>query len=351
MDDLEKICVEEGVSISEGIKKLDRSGKKILLVTKNQKLTGIITDGDVRRWVLRKGSFEENVNKLMHDRPQVVKKGELDQAKRMMLDLRLEAIPVVDENNIPLDVVFLRDLITSGQRQYEQVDVPVIIMAGGRGTRLYPYTNILPKPLMPIGSVTILERVIDSFQKNGCRQFWLILNYKKNLIKAYLDETQKTYQVQYVEEKDFWGTCGGIRLVQGKIKDTFFVSNCDVLLDIDYADLLRHHQMNQNEITVVTSLKHIQIPYGVIELEKGGEIRNLSEKPSFNYNMNTGIYVMEPSVIDDIPSNQIFHMTDLMNRLLEKKRKVGAYPIMEKCWQDMGEPGEMRKMIDHFQEI
>lgn len=349
MDDLQNICVEEGTSISDSIKKLDEAGEKIVLVTKDNKLTGTITDGDVRRWILRKGSFEEGVCKMMHKNPKVVSVGETEKAKQMMLEFHVEAIPVVDNNNVPVDIIFLRDIIEPGQKQYEQINVPVVIMAGGKGTRLYPYTNVLPKPLIPIGSTTILERIIDSFRKNGCDNFWLTLNYKKNLIKAYLDEKEKTYSIQYAEEETFRGTCGGIRLLQDKLKGTFFVSNCDVLLDIDYAELLRFHQTNNNEITVVTSLKHMQIPYGVIELEKGGNIERMVEKPSFNYNINTGIYVMEPSVIKDIPPDHVFHMNDLMNKLLKGKRKVGAYPVTEQCWQDMGEIGEMQKMLDSFQ--
>lgn len=349
MDDLQNICVEEGTSISDSIKKLDEAGEKIVLVTKDNKLTGTITDGDVRRWILRKGSFEEGVCKMMHKNPKVVSVGETEKAKQMMLEFHIEAIPVVDNNNVPVDIIFLRDIIEPDQKQYEQINVPVVIMAGGKGTRLYPYTNVLPKPLIPIGSTTILERIIDSFRKNGCDNFWLTLNYKKNLIKAYLDEKEKTYSIQYAEEEEFRGTCGGIRLLQDKLKETFFVSNCDVLLDIDYAELLRFHQTNNNEITVVTSLKHMQIPYGVIELEKGGNIERMVEKPSFNYNINTGIYVMEPSVIKDIPPDHVFHMNDLMNKLLKGKRKVGAYPVTEQCWQDMGEIGEMQKMLDSFQ--
>lgn len=349
MDDLQNICVEEGTSVSDSIKKLDEAGEKIVLVTKNNKLTGTITDGDVRRWILRKGSFEEDVSKMMHKSPKVVSVEETEKAKQMMLEFHIEAIPVVDSNNVPVNIIFLRDIVEPDQKQYEQIDAPVVIMAGGKGTRLYPYTNVLPKPLMPIGSATILERIIDSFRKNGCDNFWLTLNYKKNLIKAYLDEKEKTYKIQYAEEEEFRGTCGGIRLLQDKLKGTFFVSNCDVLLDIDYSELLRFHQMNNNEITVVTSLKHMQIPYGVIELEKGGNIERMVEKPSFNYNINTGIYVMEPSVIKDIPLDQVFHMNDLMNKLLKEKRKVGAYPVTEQCWQDMGEISEMQKMLDSFQ--
>lgn len=346
MVDLHKVCIKEGITIAESIKRLDEAGEKILLVTKDSRLTGVITDGDIRRWILKNGSFEESVNELMHKNPRVVKSGETEKAKRLMIELHIEAIPVIDENGVPVDIIFLRDIVEPSHKQYEQIQIPVIIMAGGKGTRLYPYTNVLPKPLIPIGATTILERIIGSFTKHGCDEFWLILNYKKNLIKAYFDDMEKPYGMQYVEEEDFWGTCGGIRLLKDKVKETFFVSNCDVLLDIDYAELLRFHKENKNEITVVTSLKYVQIPYGVIEMENGGEIKKIAEKPSFNFNMNTGIYVMEPSVMQDIPANKVFHMPDLLNKLLIEKRRVGAYPITEKSWQDMGEISEMHKMIE-----
>lgn len=350
MDNIQDICVEEGVTVGESIMKLDSAGKKVLLVTKEHRLTGIITDGDVRRWILKKGAFDADVSKMMHKDPRVVKKGEHEKAKNIMIDMQLVAVPIVDENNIPIDIIFWHDIVGEPERKYNEIEVPVVIMAGGKGTRLYPYTDILPKPLIPIGQTTILERIIDSFYKNGCKEFWLTLNYKKNLIKAYLDDKDKEYKVNYVEEESFLGTCGSIKLLENKIAGSFFVSNCDVLIDVDYAELLNYHQKNENELTVVTSLKHMQMPYGVIELNEGGAIHRIIEKPSYSCNINTGIYVMEASIIKYIPENQVFHMTDLMNRLLNENRKIGAYPITEQRWQDMGEIGEMRKMISSFQD-
>jgi len=348
MIDLQKICVEENIKVAEAIRKLDAAGERILLVTNKRKLTGIVTDGDVRRWILKNGSFEANVNEMMHREPKVVQQGEKKKAKEIMLSMHLQAVPIVDENNMPVDIVFLRDFLNTDVLVYDNIDIPVVIMAGGKGSRLYPYTNVLPKPLIPIGGTTILERIIQSFQKNGCESFWLTLNYKKNLIKAYMDEKETDYSIHYVEEEDFWGTCGSIRLLENKINGTFFVSNCDVLLDIDYAELLHYHLENKNEITMVTSLKYMQLPYGVVEMENGGTVKKLSEKPEFNYNINTGIYVMESTVMRDIPASKLFHMTDLVNKLLSENRRVGAYPITENCWRDMGEINEMYKMIDSF---
>lgn len=246
-------------------------------------------------------------------------------------------------------MIFIRDLVQNEVINYQKIDIPVVIMAGGKGTRLSPYTSILPKPLMPIGAKTILERIIDSFQKNGCSSFLLTLNYKKNLIKAYFDDKEKDYEIGYVEEEDFYGTCGSLCLLTDKINGTFFLSNCDVLLDIDYAKLYEFHREHHNEITAVTSLKHFQIPYGIFELETGGAICKISEKPEFNYQVNTGIYVMESTVLGEIPRGKVYQMTDLLDRLMREGRRVGAYPVTENCWKDMGELNEMHKMLDAFQ--
>lgn len=349
MDDIKRICIEVGATVIESIKKLDSTGEKVLLITKEEKLTGIVTDGDVRRWILKQGDMNADVSEMMHKEPKTVRQGEMEKAKRMMLEYLIEVVPVVNEEIIPVDIIFWRDLIGTVKKRYGQVDAPVVIMAGGKGTRLLPYTDVLPKPLIPIGNVTILERIMESFQKNGCKNFWLTLNYKKNLIKAYLDDKGNDCQLGYIEEEDYWGTCGSLRLLEGKMKASFFVSNCDVLLDIDYSELLRFHRENHNEITVVTALKYMQVPYGVVDLDGRGRIKKITEKPELNYNVNTGIYVMEPVVIRDIPRGEVFHMTDLIDKLIAAGRKVGAFPVMEQDWRDMGEMRQMREMIGAFQ--
>lgn len=349
MDNIRDVCVEEDTIIVDGIKKLDAGGYKILLVTKKGKLTGVVTDGDVRRWILNKGSLDVSINKLMCCKPRTVYYTDTQKAKHIMFREKLEAIPVLNERDEPIDIIFMRDIFARQVEQFGQINIPVVIMAGGRGTRLKPYTNVLPKPLIPIGGETILERIIESFRKNGCGSFWLVLNYKKNLIKAYFEEKKYDYSLNYVEEESYLGTCGALYLLKGKVGKTFFLSNCDVVLDIDYSKLYEFHKEMGNEITVVTSLKQFQIPYGVLEIEKGGFICDIVEKPEYSFQVNTGIYVMEDSTLNDIPSGEMFQMTDLIKKLLDQKRKIGAYPITDRAWKDMGEISEMQKMIESFQ--
>lgn len=348
MENLQSICAEEGITVRNAIQRLDSAGYKILLITKQKKLTGIITDGDVRRWILRKEPFEVDATKMMCKTPKFIYENQMEEAKEVMIRLCIDALPVLNKSEELVDVIFIRDLIEIVPQNYQKISIPVVIMAGGKGTRLSPYTNVLPKPLLPIGAKTILERIIESFQKNGCNKFYLTLNYKKNLIKAYFDEQEKDFTLEYVEEKDFYGTCGSLSLLKNKIRETFFLSNCDVLLNVDYAELYDFHIKNKNEITAVTSLKNMQIPYGVFELEKGGAVCKISEKPEYNYQVNTGIYVMEASVLEDIPYGEVYQMTDLINKLLKEKRKVGAFPVTENSWRDMGEFEAMNKMKESF---
>lgn len=349
MDNIQNICADESISIAEGMKRLDQNGVRVLFILKDKKLVGAVTDGDFRRWILKNGDFSSPITKIMNRSPKYVKENEREKAANILAYFRIEAVAVVNENLEIVDVIFLRDVLGEEQPQYDTVDLPVVIMAGGRGTRLYPYTQVLPKPLLPIGSTTILERIIDSFKKNGCRDFFLILNYKKKLIKAYFDEQDIDYNIHYVEENDYYGTCGSLSMLQGKFTTSFFVSNCDVLLDIDYAKLYQFHTSHKNEITAATSIKNIQIPYGVFEL-KDGQVKKIVEKPELNYNINTGIYIMEPNVLADIPREHVYQMTDLMEKLLCEDRKIGAYPVMDKHWKDMGQIPEMQQMIDEYKD-
>lgn len=343
--DIEKLCADSTITIAEGIRRLDEAGHRFLMITESNKLIGVVTDGDIRRRIIHNGDLSENIKEIMCRKPVVLYENNPERAKELMLQKLLIAIPVLNQSDEPVDVFFIEDILNKNLNLYGSIDVPVVIMAGGKGTRLRPYTNVLPKPLIPIGDKTILERIIDSFKKNNANRFYLTLNYKKNLIKAYFDELPKNYTLTYVEEDEYYGTCGSLCLLKNEITDTFILSNCDVLLDIDYSELLKYHKSIGHEITVVSSLKNFRVPYGVFDIDSNGLITELKEKPEFMYHVNTGIYVLNREVLDDIPENRIFHMTDLMEKLMNNGRKVGVFPVTEKCWQDMGELSEMSKMI------
>ncbi|WP_294376373.1 nucleotidyltransferase family protein [uncultured Clostridium sp.] len=348
MENIEDILIHKDISIREAIKKLDCTAKKILLVVENKRLIGTITDGDIRRWILNNGDFEKEVFNIMNMHPKYVSEKDLCNSKVIMENYSIEALPIVNENKELIDIIFLNDKINEKNKIHKNITNPVVIMAGGKGTRLYPYTKILPKPLIPIGDESIIERIIDRFRKFGCTNFYFTVNYKKNMIKAYFDDMSKDYEINYIEEEKFLGTAGSLYLLKNRINETFFVSNCDVLIEADYYDILKYHKEKKNKITMVTSLKNYKIPYGVIKLNNNGQVEQTIEKPEYSYLINAGFYILEPDVLKDIPENKFFHITDLINKYLEEGKRVGTYPIRENAWFDMGEFKEMDRMLENI---
>lgn len=342
------LFIDRNITIKEAIKLLDKFAKKILLITNKNTLEGILTDGDIRRWILKNGCLEEKVYKAMNVNPVILLEKDKFLSKKVMKEKSVECIPIINDKKEVVDLVFWNDNFSNKLNHYNNIKVPVVIMAGGKGTRLYPYTKILPKPLIPIEDTPIIERIINKFIDYGCNNFYITVNYKKNMIKAYFNELNKNYNVFYVDEEKPLGTGGSLHLLKDIIKETFFMINCDVLIDANYSDILKHHKKNNNKITVVTSLKNYKIPYGVVELSSNGDIINTLEKPDYNFLVNTGMYVLEPDVLDDIPKNKFFNITNLIDDYIKVGNKVGTYPVTENSWLDMGEFKEMERMIERI---
>lgn len=344
---IQELFISEDITIKDALKKLDQTAKKILLVTEESGyLKGIVTDGDIRRWILKNGDLSEKVNIIMNTSPISVVENEVKSAKDILKKRKIEAIPVVDDNNHVTDIVFWHDKFGSKLNHYNKLDNPVVIMAGGKGTRLQPYTKILPKPLIPIGDTPIVERIINRFHEYGCDNYYLTVNYKKNMIKAYFEDKEKKYKVKYIEEEQPLGTAGSLHLLRGKLDKTFFVSNCDILIEGNYSEMLKYHKENNNKITLISSLKHYTIPYGIIEIDSDSTVQRMVEKPEYDYLVNTGMYILEPECLYDIPENTFYHITELINKYIENGEKVGVFPVSENAWLDMGQFKEMENMLE-----
>ena len=219
----------------------------------------------------------------------------------------------------------------------KKLNLPVVIMAGGRGTRLAPLTNVWPKPLIPVNQKTIVEDIMDRFVEVGCNDFYLSVNYKAEVIQQYFDNLNYPfYKITYIREKKPLGTAGSLYLLKDKIQSTFFVSNCDILIEEDYAAIYEYHRTHQNEITIVAAIKSFSIPYGTIETGDGGQLKSIQEKPEFSFKINTGMYILEPNLLQEIPKNNFLHITTLIEKLHQEGRKVGVFPVSEGSWKDIG---------------
>ncbi|MHB1306914.1 MAG: sugar phosphate nucleotidyltransferase, partial [Limisphaerales bacterium] len=208
---------------------------------------------------------------------------------------------------------------------------------GGEGARLRPLTNIIPKPLIPVGDKPIIEEITDRFHACGVQDFHISLNYKGDMVERYFAEHPKPYRLNYFREDRPLGTAGSLRLLRGKLTETFFVSNCDILVEHDYAEVHRAHVENRHELTAVAALKVQSVPYGIFQCDEQGLLREIREKPSLAFLVNVGLYILEPHLLDEIPDDRPFHVTHLMEAIRQRGGRVGVFPIHEGDWVDIGE--------------
>lgn len=351
--ELEKFTATGDTTIVEAMKKIDMNSYQVLFVVDGKGcLLGSVSDGDIRRALIKNGQLDQKIAKLMNTKTQYICEGETWDENYWKEHVGISVVPVVNSNNVIIDFKrkLKRNIISEEQKKYLR-GVPVVIMAGGKGTRLYPFTKILPKPLIPVGDTPILERVLNQYAAYGIHQFYLTVNYKRNIIKSYFDDLDKTYQLKYVEEDQPLGTGGSLRLITDSLEKPMVVANCDILIEADYADIYRYHLESKSDVTIVSALKQIQVPYGVLHSGENGMISSIEEKPSMSYFINTGMYVVNPECLQLIPANRTYHMTDLVDELMKQGKKVSMYPIREDSFLDMGEFEEMKRMEEKLEGI
>lgn len=342
---LSDFLVTKDKTVLDVMKAIDNNAKGIAFICEDEQLQGVVTDGDIRRHILRKGSLDTRIGDIANYNPKYVTNEEVVDYFAYMKRYSITALPVVNKDRKILTIRFLYD---NKPLRNTNLNVPVVIMAGGKGTRLYPYTQILPKPLIPVNDKTIAEIIMDHFEAFGCKHFDMIVNYKKNFIKSFFMDNEKKRNIDFVEEADFYGTGGGLRLLEGRYTDSFFVTNCDILVEEDYSEILKYHKEQGNIITIVSATKNTVIPYGTIELNTEGQVVKLIEKPSFSFLTNTGLYVLEPEFLKKIPRSTFIHITDVIQSCIEQGEKVGIYPISEYAWMDMGQMEELEKMRERL---
>lgn len=326
-------------SLLDALKKMDQLDRKLLIVIDNEKFTGLISAGDIQRAIIQNKSLDTSVIQVLRPDIKVAKPGDsFESIKHMMLEYRMELCPIVNENHEITEVLFWEDIFKDGKpKPAMQFDLPVIIMAGGIGSRLKPLTNVLPKALIPIGEKTMLEEIFERFENHGCKEFYITVNYKSELIEFYIRNLNLPYKLEFFRENKPLGTAGSLTLMKEKIHKTFFVSNCDILIEQDYSEILNYHRENKNEITIVAALKNYFIPYGTIETGENGQLIRLKEKPEYTFKINSGMYILEPHLLHEIPEDTFFHITYLIENILKRKGTVGVYPVSEKSWIDIGE--------------
>jgi dTDP-glucose pyrophosphorylase len=347
---MKNLFISPTSTIKEALKKFNEIGEKVLIVVdKNNHLLGTITDGDIRRYILNTGTIEGTVENAYNKNPKFIYSNDSkEKARQIMLENKVEILPVIDNQKRVVDYIVWTDLFEDKFEHYksrEKIDIPVVIMAGGKGTRLDPFTKVLPKPLLPVKDKTIVEHIIDSFKKFGYYKFILILNYKGKLIESYFNAIDKDYSIEFLWEDNFYGTAGALSLLKDIDSENFFVSNCDILLKINYLDVLKTHMGTKADFTTITSIKHYKVPYGVVETGENNFVKKINEKPEMTFQINTGVYLINKNILDYIPEKKYLDMPNLIHMLIENDHKVLAYPINESDYLDTGQWDEYKKTL------
>lgn len=343
--ELQELLLTEDASVRQAIERLEKVRCRVVYVVKGKKLLASVSDGDVRRYTLSSADIDEKIACIANYSPNAVNEYEKDKCNEIFQNTEMQSIPLVNLNNEIVGVVFRNGKIV---REYKKIDSPVVMMAGGKGTRLHPYTKILPKALIPIGDIPISELIINRFNEFGCKDFYILVNHKSAMIQSYFDNIDKRYNIQYFQETEPLGTGGGLSLLKGRIQNDFILTNCDILIDADYPSIYDMHIKKGNFITMVLSQYENHIPYGVVSIDEENNYRKMTEKPSFQYLINTGVYIVNQQVIEDMPEQTLANFPDIIERYKDQGKKIGCYIVNESAYMDMGQFEELEKMKERL---
>ncbi|QXE00952.1 nucleotidyltransferase family protein [Terribacillus sp. DMT04] len=339
-----RLVVTASTSIFETMKIIDQNSSQFAIVTDEKlKLLGTITDGDIRRGILKGLSLEESTSKIMNRNPITITQEHRRSAiRKLFKENSVRYIPVLNKFEQVTDL-YVSDAYTN----QSVLSNKVVIMAGGLGTRLRPLTESIPKPMLTVGNKPILQTILESFIDYGFRQFYYSVNYKKELIKSHFgDGTNWGVAIDYLEENQKLGTAGALSLVNKRPAEPFFVMNGDILTKVNYQQLLDFHNENNSVATMCVREIQYNIPYGVVKTE-GTALRSIVEKPTESYFVNAGIYLINPEVLDLIPNGAYLDMPSLFEELMERQLPTSVFPIRE-YWMDIGRMNDFERANSEY---
>ena len=341
---LSSISIKDSLLILEKVK-----DKCLVIVDKKNKLLGTLNDGDLRRAIINGADLDSKISKYIHRKPVFLKIKNIKLLKnnKLFKDIitkksiklkndNIDLIPILDKNSKVIKLFSTKNLINTFSKNHKIIkNIPVVIMAGGKGTRLGKFSNYFPKPLYPFENSTVIESIIDFFRSSGVQKFFVSINFKKDLVKSYFKEN-KIDDVKFIEEKKFLGSAGSLSLIKKKVSKNFFIINCDTISRISLEKFYHYHEKNNFDLTLVAALKKHQFPYGACKLNRKGELIKIQEKPiSTNLSM-IGLYLCKSKVLNLIKKNHFLGMDELIKKIKTKKGRVGVFPINEENWIDVG---------------
>ena len=351
-DSWQRVLISPTFTVISAVEKIGKEALRVLLVVdEHLNLLGVVTDGDIRRHLLRHGSLDAPVFEMMCKNPKVALETETkDQLLMKMQNLNILHLPIVNDNNKVIGLETLNHLT-----EKKRYDNWVVFMAGGLGTRLHPLTLEFPKPLVKIANKPILEILLENFIANGFHHFYFSVNYMATMIQDYFGDGSKWgVHISYLHEDQALGTVGSLNLLPKKPEHPFFVVNADIMTNLNFHQILAFHQFHLHQPIATVCVRQYQntIPYGVVNIDnKYHNIIGIEEKPTQSYFVNTGIYILNPAVLNYFPEKNIFYdMPTLLLELIKKDQFVATFPVRE-YWLDVGSHENLLQAADDYQKV
>ncbi len=347
------LLISENNNILQALKLLNKNnGKCLIVMNKFKQIVGTVTDGDIRRAFLYNQKTTTKLKKICNKNYKFIFDYNFNESEVKKIIKKENddfILPIINKEKKLLKIYSKQNFLKNKKISKINFNLPVVIMAGGLGLRMKPVTNILPKPLMPVGNKTVIEIIIDRFYEQGLNNFILTLNYKKNFIKAYFKDLKKKYSLKYIDENKPLGTAGSLSFLKNYNSSAFLVANCDNLISLNFRNFYNFHKNNNYDFTIVVSQKKFTIPYGVCEINNNdNSFVKIFEKPKYDYLVNTGVYIINKKVILKIKNNKKMDMNELINEIKKNKFKIGIYPINENSWVDVGQWSRYTKFLHKF---
>ena len=321
------------------IKKINSLGGQSLIVVQNKNIfKGILSSFDLRKAIMNKNILNKDISKIYNKKTKIIFSDEIeDKFSEIQTYVRkLRVIPVIDRKTKKVVKIINLKNLTNQKLKKKKINCSVVIMAGGKGVRLRPYTNILPKPLLPINQKPAIKHILEKFENYSPSKFYITINYKSELLKSYFEESKMKFNIELVKEKKPLGTAGSLYYLKNKIRNYFFLTNCDTIINTNYYKILQSHIQNKNDITIVVAKKILKVPYGVAEFNSKKKF-SLIEKPKLKFDVNVGLYILNKSILLQIKTKKFLDFNTLLNKNITKKKKIGFYQIRDKEWIDVGQ--------------
>lgn len=346
MKNLNKFIINKNSSFAEALKKISVNGiRELLVVDNNLKFEGIISEGDIRKKLLKNINLDKFILKAINVNPKYLYKTEISLTKiHKIFSKNIFLIPIIDKKKKLIDVIVKYENLSRFLLNYNQNQI--IIMSGGLGTRLYPFTKIMPKALIPVGDSTLLKKILLKFTENNFYNISICVRHQKNLIKNYIKNLNEYFQIKFIEEKKRLGTIGALRLINYSNDEPVIIVNCDTYINYNYQKILKNHKKSNAAMTIVVSKNQHKLNYGICEIDHKNFLTAFKEKPLISFFENIGFYIINKNLISLIPRNQYYDIDKFISKVLLNKFKINTYAINENKYYDFGQWESLNKSLD-----